>query len=256
MGPKFRLGSYLLCYSFFSFFNSLKSVSLLAQAVPMNEDLPLCVAFDCDGVLADSVSSWKTLHDHFGTDSGELLAQYMAGEFSDAEFMSKDIALWKSKIPKIHRDDIFRAYSGCKLMKGAKEIVADLQEAGVFVAIVSAGVDLYVQSIAAMLKADDWIANGFEFDEDGWLLDEGVLRVPSKEKDTTIKRLIELIDCPPERLICVGDSSMDLSMIIPNCKFIGFNPTRDSAKEAFANAGVTVVASNDLADLRQHLGLK
>ena len=73
---------------------------------------------------------------------------------------------------------------------------------------------------------------------------------------TLTERLIELIDCPPERLICVGDSSMDLSMIIPKCKFIGFNPTRDSAKEAFANAGVTVVSSNDLADLRQHLGLK
>ena len=28
-----------------------------------------CVIFDCDGVLVDSVSSWKTLHDYFGTDN-------------------------------------------------------------------------------------------------------------------------------------------------------------------------------------------
>ena len=138
---------------------------------------PLCVAFDCDGVLADSISSWKTIHDHYGTDSGDLLAKFMAGELTDSEFMAADIALWKAKSPKIHRDDIFRAYSGCKLMEGAKELVADLKSQGIYVAIVSAGVDLYVQSIAAMVKADDWIANGFEFDEDGWLLDLSLIHI-------------------------------------------------------------------------------
>ena len=54
-------------------------------------------------------------------------------------------------------------------MKGARETVKNLQDAGVYVAIVSAGVDLFVSSIAAMLKVDDWIANGFEFDEEGFL---------------------------------------------------------------------------------------
>ncbi len=221
----------------------------------MGADLPLCVAFDCDGVLADSISSWKTLHDHFGTDSSDLLARFMAGEFSDSEFMAMDIALWKEKVPKIHRDDIFRAYSGCKLMKGAKEIVADLKAAGCHVAIVSAGVDLYVQSIAALVKADDWIANGFEFDEDGWLQDEGVVRVPSMGKDASIQKLLKIIDCPADRLVSVGDSSMDLSMWIEGSRFIGFNPQRDSAKQAFSEAGVTVVNSKDLGDLRPHLGL-
>ena len=216
---------------------------------------PLCVAFDCDGVLADSISSWKTIHDHFGTDSGDLLKQFMAGELTDSEFMAADIALWKEQSPKIHRDDIFRAYSGCKLMSGAKELVADLKASGIYVAIVSAGVDLYVQSIAAMVKADDWIANGFEFDDDGWLLDEGVVRVPSKEKYHSIEKLIQMIDCPAERLVCVGDSSMDLSMKIDGCTFIGFNPQRETAKSAFKEAGIPVVESKNLDDLRPYLGL-
>jgi len=216
---------------------------------------PLCVAFDCDGVLADSISSWKTIHDHYGTDSGDLLAKFMAGELTDSEFMAADIALWKAKSPKIHRDDIFRAYSGCKLMEGAKELVADLKSQGVYVAIISAGVDLYVQSIAAMVKADDWIANGFEFDENGWLLDQGVVRVPSMAKDVSINKLIKMIDCPPERLVCVGDSSMDLSMHIEGSTFIGFNPQRETAKSAFAKANVPVVESKNLDDLRPFLGL-
>ena len=221
----------------------------------MDMDKPLCVAFDCDGVLADSISSWKTIHDHYGTDSGELLSQFMAGELSDSEFMAADIALWKEKSPKIHKDDIFRAYSGCKLMEGAKELVAELKDNGVYVAIVSAGVDLYVQSIAAMVKADDWIANGFEFDEDGWLQDEGIVRVPSMAKDVSINKLIQMIDCPPERLVCVGDSSMDLSMHVEGSTFIGFNPQRETAISAFKNAGIPVVNSKNLDDLRPFLGL-
>lgn len=179
----------------------------------------------------------------------------MAGELTDSEFMAADIALWKDVSPKIHRDDIFRAYSGCKLMKGAKEIVADLKAAGIHVAIVSAGVDMYVQSIAAMVKADDWIANGFQFDDDGWLLDEGIVRVPSMQKYTSIEKLLKILDCPPERLISVGDSSMDLSMHVEGSTFIGFNPQREAAKSAFAEAGITVINSKDLNDLRPYLGL-
>lgn len=216
---------------------------------------PLCVAFDCDGVLADSLSSWKTIHDHFGTDSKDLLQQFMAGKITDHQFMAADIALWKDKSEKIHRDDLFRAYSGCKLMEGAKELVSDLKAAGIHVAIVSAGVDIFVQSIAGLVKADDWIANGFEFDDDGWLLDEGIVRVPSMEKYTSIQRLLKILDCPPERLVSIGDSSMDLSMKIEGSTFIGFNPQRENAKQAFIEAGVTIIESKNLNDLRPYLGL-
>ena len=55
-------------------------------------------------------------------------------------------------------------------MTGAKMVVQALKERGIMVVIVSAGVDLFVSSIAALLKVDDWIANGFNFDDDGLLL--------------------------------------------------------------------------------------
>lgn len=256
VAPGFRSWGPPLCNLLSSFiFNKSKCDSLLPSIGVMDLDKPLCVAFDCDGVLADSISSWRTIHDHFGTSSKDLLQRFMAGELTDNEFMNADIALWKEKSSKIHRDDLFRAYSGCKLMKGAKELVADLKSAGIHVAIVSAGVDLFVQSIAGLVKADDWIANGFKFDEDGWLLDEGVVRVPSKEKFTSIQRLLDILDCPPDRLVSIGDSSMDLSMRIEGSTFIGFNPQRDVAKIAFAEAGVTVVESKDLNDLRPYLGI-
>ena len=115
----------------------------------------------------DSVSSWKTLHDGFGTDNSKN-SRFIAGELTDVEFMRSDIAMWKAIQDPIHKDELFRCIQASP-DDGARETVQVLQDAGVYVAIVSAGVDLFVSSIAAMLKVDDWIANGFEFDEDGFL---------------------------------------------------------------------------------------
>ena len=67
-----------------------------------------CVVFDCDGVLVDATSSWRTLHDHFGTDNNANLQRFIAGEFDDLTFMRSDIALWKAVQNPIHQDDLFR----------------------------------------------------------------------------------------------------------------------------------------------------
>ncbi len=216
---------------------------------------PACVVFDCDGVLVDAVSSWRTLHDHFGTDNGANLHRFIRGEIDDVEFMASDIALWKAVQDPIHKDDLFRAFGGCTLMKGARELIADLREAGVFVAIVSAGVDLFVGSIAAMLKVDDWIANGFVFDDEGWLLDEGICRLHATGKGKVIERLLTMHDLEPKDVVSVGDSEMDLSMHIEGSRFIGFSPTRSSSVTAFAQAEVPVVEGRDLALLRPLLGI-
>jgi phosphoserine phosphatase len=218
--------------------------------------LPEVVVFDCDGVLVDAVSSWRTLHDAYGTDNGQNLNRFIRGEISDVEFMRSDIQMWKAVVDPIHRDDLFRAYAGVTLMPGAREVVARLQEEGVFVAIVSAGVDLFVSSIASMLKVDDWIANGFVFDEAGFLTDEGVCRLHATGKGEVIEKLLAMNDLSAERCVSVGDSEMDLSMHVEGSRFIGFNPSRASSVEAFENAGVPVVVEKDLRAILPLLGLE
>lgn len=219
-------------------------------------ELPACVVFDCDGVLVDSVSSWRTLHDHFSTDNVINLQRFIDGELSDVEFMRSDIQLWKNKQDPIYKDDLFRAYSGIKLMTGARQLVNDLQQQGVYVAIVSAGVDLFVASIAAMLKVDDWIANGFEFGEDDTLLDEGICRLHAGGKGEIISKLCSINSFESKDVVSVGDSEMDLSMQIEGSTFIGFNPARDSSTMAFEKAGVEIIFEKDLNLLRPHLGLE
>ena len=205
-----------------------------------------CVVFDCDGVLVDSTSSWRTLHEHFGTQNHTMLQQFIAGEIDDMQFMLADIEMWKAVQPSIHRDDIFRAYSGIKLMPGARDVVNELKRRGVYVAIVSAGVDIFVSTIAATLGVDDWVANGFEFDEDGFLLNSGHVRVSSHGKGETIQRLMEIRGFSSTEIASVGDSELDLSMIVGDSTFIGFNPSSSDSKAAFTNAGVPIVESKDL----------
>ena len=218
-------------------------------------DVCHCVVFDCDGVLVDSVSSWKTLHDGFGTDNSKNLSRFIAGEISDVEFMRSDIAMWKEIRSPIHRDELFRMYSGISLMPGARELVSRLQDHGVYVAIVSAGVDIFVSSIAALLKVDDWIANGFEFDEDDYLTDNGICRLHAVGKGDVIQRLIDMHGFDPQTVLSVGDSEMDLSMMIPGSRFIGFNPSRESSIKAFEESNVPIIYEKDLMKILEHIEL-
>ncbi len=210
------------------------------------------VCFDCDGVLVDTISSWRIIHDHFGTNSGEMLDRFLRGEVTDEEFMADDIRLWKSVQSQIHRDELMRCFQGIKLMPGARELVQALQSRGVLVAIVSAGVDLLIGSIAQMLNVDDWVSNGFRYDDDGFLLDEGEVRVPAHHKDDMISKMARIHNLDPSEIVSVGDNHTDLSMMIPGSGFIGFNGEKQIAIDGFAAAGVPHVQEKDCRLLWPH----
>jgi len=210
------------------------------------------VVFDCDGVLSDNGSSWQMIHEYFGTgedDGGkhqEKLEMFLDGKISEEDFVAHDIQLWKGVSPEIHRDDIMRCYSGVGLIRGARSVIEELRTRGVFVAIVSSGVDMFVGAIANMLKVDDWVANGFEWDEDGWLVKGLPTRVLSHNKGLMVEKLARINGFNASDIISIGDSSSDLSMMIEGSQFVGFNPRRKRAKSAFEDAGVPIVEEKDL----------
>ena len=218
----------------------------------------MAVVFDCDGVLADNGSSWKNIHTKFGTDSEDgshkkTLEMFLDGKITEEEFVEHDIRLWKSVKSDIHRDDIMKCYSGVGLMKGARDVVEELQNRGIYVAIVSSGVDLFGGAIANMLKVDDWAANGFEWDEDGFLQRGLPTRVYSHDKGLMVDKLVRINGFDTSGIVSVGDSSTDLSMKIGESSFIGFNPARERALSSFLESGVPVVESKDLRDIWPHI---
>ncbi len=172
---------------------------------------------------------------------------FLDGKISEEEFVAYDIKLWREVRPDIHRDDIMRCYSGVGLIEGARKVVENLKKRGVFVAIVSSGVDIFVGAIANMLKVDDWVANGFEWDDEGWLLGGLPTRVLTHDKGIMVEKLARINGFEPSQIVSVGDSSTDLSMRIEGSKFIGFNPRRKRALEAFMEADVPVVEEKNLS---------
>ena len=118
-----------------------------------------------------------------------------------------------------------------------------------FVAIVSSGVDIFVGTIANMLKVDDWAANGFEWDEDNNLIGGIPTRVFSHNKGIMVEKLIQIHDFDPKNVFSVGDSSTDLSMKIGNSNFIGFNPIRERAIQEFEKADVPIIYEKDLREI-------
>jgi len=204
------------------------------------------VVFDCDGVLADNGSSWLAIHDYFGTENRETLELFLDGKVSEEEFVEADIRIWREVQEEIKKDDIMRCYSGIKLIQGAREVVEELKNRGVFVAIVSSGVDIFVGTIANMLKVDDWAANGFEWDKDDNLIGGIPTRVYSHRKGLMVEKLIKIHGFDEKKVFSIGDSSTDLSMKIGDSNFIGFNPVRERAIHAFEGSNVPIVFEKDL----------
>ena len=150
------------------------------------------VVFDCDGVLVDITSSWQQIHNYFGTNNKENLTRFLEKEITDDEFMELDVKLWLEIQEEIHMDEIMRCFSGVKLMKGAREVIDELKRRGIYVAIVSSGVARFIGSIAHILKVDDWAANDFSWDKEGYLSGPAPAMVDSHNKGEMVEKLARI----------------------------------------------------------------
>ena len=61
-----------------------------------------------------------------------------------------------------------------------------------------------------------------------------------------VEKLARIKGFEMNEIISVGDSGTDLSMKVEGSAFIGFNPSRTRAIEAFENAAVPIVEGKDL----------
>ena len=134
-------------------------------------------------------------------------------------------------------------------MKGARDVINELKKRGIYVAIVSSGVARFIGSIAHMLKVDDWAANDFSWDDEGFLSGPAPAMVDSHDKGEMVQKLARINGFNPSKIWTVGDSGTDLSMQIAGSKFIGFNPARDRALWEFNKADVPVIIEKDLTKI-------
>jgi len=215
------------------------------EAKTTGQDTLELVIFDMDGVIADTISSWKYIHDYFGSSNERSVNEYLKGKIDDEEFIKRDVSQWKENGKLITRNKLVKILSNVTFMKGAKKCITGIKKHNVKTAIVSAGLDILAERMAEELGIDYAFANGIKTDDNGRLNGEGVIGVRLMYKDKTVNKLSSQLGIPLERIAAIGNSCFDIPMLEICGLGIAFNPEDDCVRQ---KADI-VVEGNDLGNI-------
>jgi phosphoserine phosphatase len=203
------------------------------------------VFFDMDGVLLDTVSSWKSIHEHFGTTNQRSIMPYLRGDIDYLEFIRRDVSLWKTNGKAVSKATIEKILYSIPYISGVKECFSYLKTHDIQTAIVSAGLDILAEKVAADIGIDYVFANEVLVGADGRLTGEGVLHVELMQKDKNVRELVHKLRVPLDACAGVGNSCFDIPMLEVCGLGIAFNP-EDSCIVQCADV---VVQEKDLSKL-------
>ena len=189
-----------------------------------------------DGTLTPVRSTWRYLHDAFGTwQLGKLLAdQYYAGAIDYGTWAQRDAELWRG----IKRDEVEEIMKQIPYYEGAVETICGLRWAGLRVGLVSAGIEFLASRVERELGMDFAVANQLLCHK-GRLTGEVVVKVSLENKVQVMRRIadegaLSLDDCAT-----IGDTAYDLPT--ESGLRIAFNPSDLKTRQI---ANVTVEGSN------------
>jgi phosphoserine phosphatase len=203
------------------------------------------VFFDMDGVLLDTVSSWKYIHEHFGTTNERSIMPYLRGDIDYLEFIRRDVSLWMKDGQHVKKATIQRILNTIPFVDGAKECIRFLNTHHIHTAIVSAGLDILADRVAHDLGIEYSFANSVKVGSDGRLTGEGVLHVELMSKDLVVKDLAKRLHIPLESCAAVGNSCFDIPMLEVCGLGIAFNPE----DKCIMQSADVVVEGKDLCDV-------
>lgn len=164
---------------------------------------------DVDGTLKQAESPYGFLHERLGV---AHLAQAhrelaLSGRISYGEWLDRDAALWAGQpVARVQGLLAENPY-----LPGAPELLRALKQAGVIVALVSAGFTLNTDPILAEFGLDYALAN--ELTSVGGVLDGGAVnRVPEGGKAAFACALRVQLGIPAGETLAAGDTRGDLEL--------------------------------------------
>jgi len=202
-----------------------------------------------DGVLADTISSWKYIHDYFHTNNEKSVNQYLQGKIDDLEFIKRDSQLWKENNKPITKQKLKQILKNVPLMKGAKETIQTLKQNQIQTVIISAGLDILAERIQKELQIDYIYSNGIQTDTNGRLTNQGILNVKLMYKDETVKQISKQLQIPQCNIASIGNSCFDIPMFETTGLGIAFNPEDECTKKA----ADVIIKGKDLTKIIPHL---
>jgi phosphoserine phosphatase len=198
------------------------------------------VAFDMEGCLTADPTVWEIMHNKLGTwesHGSPYWERFKAGEFHYDAFARMDVAVWQGAPVGL----LAEAVGDVALMPGCVNLLTALRDAGVHVAIISAGLhcvaerfrEFGVERIFAnrVVVADGHLTGGLD------------LLMPHDDKGTVLRGLAEELGVTRDEIASVGDSSSDTAMFRESRIGIAFRPFHPDV----ADAATHVVEEPDLS---------
>lgn len=164
---------------------------------------------DVDGTLKEAESPYQFLHGRLGllerAAQNRVLA--LAGEISYGEWLRRDVALWAGQ----PAESLQSMLAENPYLPGARQLLTALKEAGVVIALVSAGFTLNTDPIAREFGVDHVLAN--ELGCSGGVLDgTAINHCPEGGKAAFACRLRESLGLSIEETLAAGDTHGDLEL--------------------------------------------
>jgi phosphoserine phosphatase len=209
----------------------------------------MLVAFDFDGTLSDSEMT-VLLGERNGTagDMAEITERAMNDEIEYAESLRRRCALLEG----VPEEDARAAFGAVEVRPGAAGVIADLREAGVYVAVLTGGFERGVASALdrAGVGVDAVVANRLPV-ADGNLTGEVAGPLVEGTKDDALEVLAAAVGEDLADTVAVGDGANDLPMLAVAGLAVGFDP-----KPAVAPSCDSIVDSMaELGDLLESEGV-
>lgn len=189
--------------------------------------------FDLDGTLKQVPDPYVYLHRHLGTmdKAAKFFAQGMAGEIDYIDWLRLDAELWMGT-PKATLERLLRQNP---YLPGARETVAALKARSVRVAIISSGLLLHAEMVAAELGLGPVFGNEIFFDGDAASpVVSGRVRahVTTRGKGMVMERLQAQLGVLPAECLAVGDTGSDVPLFERAAVGVAVNPSRQEVAAA------------------------
>ncbi|MEM1873024.1 MAG: HAD-IB family phosphatase [Acidilobaceae archaeon] len=204
--------------------------------------------FDVDGVLVDVESSWRAVHEYFGVyeKAREAARLFSESRLPYVKWMELDTRLWvEARGGRLHKSELLEAFSRLRVDPEARPLFDWLRARGVKTALVSGGIDLWVERVAEAVGADYWLANKLSFDKDGYLVPGGV-PVVGVWKDEAVRRIASHLGVDLSQVMFVGDSEWDA----PAMRIVGY-PVGYGPRAREALRGVARYFVDRLSQIRE-----
>jgi phosphoserine phosphatase len=205
--------------------------------------MPIRISFfDVDGTLKIERDPYVYLHRQLGTLEQELpyFERFKRGEIDYDEWGRLDAQLWAGQDVAY----VTRLLTDIPWMPGARRVVETLRRAGVQIALVSSGLNLHVNAVAAEIGAAFVFANELCV-ADGHLTGELRTLVPEWGKGEIVGQVMAQAGVSAADCIAVGDGPSDVGMF----ERVGWSVAVAPGDEAVRQAASLTLDTPDLAPL-------